>query len=1233
MYAYSWLSNKLAYYSDDMGLTWVLWQQLTPAGKILFLDNKLFKGNNYSTNNGQTWIQFPMPNPSYSTLSGLAGGYYFMISSNGIYRSTDLQNWELHSSGLSKASGENYFNLDDFIIVGNHLLVYDKIADLLMISSNFGQTWSAAIPKMRDDYGIRDYFIEGNNIYIAMNDGLFMSNDNGATWQSITTFGSTVNHTSNVFFKHNNNLFTSVLASGLYRSQDMGLTWQAQNNHGLEPMLVSWGFMEEHNSGLYLYGYSGLCRSTDGGQTWQKLPTPPFLSVINLVFVGNRIVVTSYDAIYYSDDHGNTWTKSVSAPTKLTRMHSHNGVLYAVSSSSAVYKSTDGGVNWSLINFGSVFSNSPVNAIAYVFGFASKGDTLFLANDFVGVIYTTNEGNTWTVPNNNLINSTQDFGSYGLKLNDNKLYLLSDFGSLLVSSDWAETWSVFSKEPIPSEFYDIVFAGNSSIVSQYGGIAVTNDNGNTWEYKNEGLPFSYPTPNYDGTAFSKVVGNKVYLATWSGKVYTRDLNTLIDPTSTITGQVYNDVNNNGTKDPGEAGMPGVLIEVQPDNVFYPTDANGYYKAFTKNTTATLKPIVPVAVTTISPSQYALPFANGPQDITGKNFALGLTPNINDIAVKLVNATAARPGFQFKYTVSYKNIGTTTRTGTVHLNYDSKLEYISASLAPTAINNGNQVEWAYTNLQPGQTANITVTFKVPANVVLIGQQLSSLASVFPVNDDVTPADNTNLANLTITGSYDPNDKQVNPTGNGAQGLIPTNTEELLYTIRFQNLGTDTAFTVSVVDTLSQALDAGSLKMVSASHTNSYVIDNGVVKWQFDNIKLPHAAKDEPGSHGHITYSVKPKLSLPEGTTITNKADIYFDFNPPITTNTVTNTFNIVPTIQFSTSIKQYGDSFTLNANTNSTGTITYSLVNDGTNTGALSLNGPNNQQATATKSGIVNVMATVSASGLYQQASKTILVTINKATLTAKAENKTRAYGAENPSATVSYTGFLLSDNESSLTTPPKAALAPTATATSPAGSTHVISLTTGEDDNYSILHENGILTITQASQTINFASISNKLNTAAPFTITATASSGLPVAFAIESGPAKIAGTTITLTGNTGTVVVKATQVGDNNYTAASPVTQSFEVEEDVVLGAEQQNDTELKIYPNPANDILKIENKRKVKATLSISDAQGKTVKTATLEQAYTELNIHTLPQGIYTVKITYNKEQIVYRIVVGGK
>ncbi|MFN7703579.1 MAG: hypothetical protein ACK5OS_03075, partial [Chryseotalea sp.] len=958
VYAYSTISNKPSYYSDDMGLTWVLWQQLTPSGEIIFLDDKLFKGNNYSTNNGQTWIQFSLP--LNTTLKGLAGGYYFAMKrgvSKGIYRSTDLQNWQLHTSGLSK-DGWGSVYLNDFIIVGNHLLVYDKYASMLKRSSDLGQTWTSVtgFPNMGGDYDvIRDHFIENSSIYIATEKGLFSSIDFGVTWQSISTY----KRPFETIFKSGNSLFSSTLLSGLYRSQDMGQTWQAQNNQGLEPWLVGWGFMEEHSSGLYLYGYSGLYRSTDEGQTWQKLPTPPFLSINNLDFVGNRMVILSLNnSIYYSDDLGITWTKSVSAPTQLTRMYNHNGVLYAVSSSSAVYKSTDGGVNWSPINFGSVFSDLPENAIAFTFGFAGKGDTLFLANDYVGVIYSTDEGFNWTVPANNIVNTTEDFlGNYGVEVNDNKLYLLSDNGALLVSSDWAESWSAFSKEPNPSEFYDIDFVGNSSIVSQFEGIAVTNDNGNTWEYKNEGLLFSN---YYNRTSFIKVVGSKVYLATWSGKVYTRDLNTLIDPTSTITGQVYTDANNNGTKDPGEPGMPGVLIEVQPDNVFYPTDANGYYKAFTKNTNATIKPIVPVAVTTISPAQYAVTFANGPQDITGKNFALGLTPNINDIAVTLVNATAARPGFQLKYTISYKNVGTTTRTGTVHLNYDNKLEYISASTAPST-NNSNQLEWAYTNLQPGQSAHITVTFKVPANVALIGQQLSSLASVFPVNDDVTPADNTNLANLTITGSYDPNDKQVNPTGNGAQGLIPINTEEFFYTIRFQNLGTDTAFTVSVIDTLSYALDAGSLKMVSASHTNTFVIDKGVIKWQFDNIKLPHAAKDEPGSHGQITYTVKPKANLPEGTTITNKADIYIDFNPAFTTNTVTNTFIATPTLEFTNTLKQYGDSFTLNANTNSTGTGTYSIENDGTHTGALLLSGTNNQQATATKAGTVKVMATVSAS--------------------------------------------------------------------------------------------------------------------------------------------------------------------------------------------------------------------------------------------------------------------------------
>ncbi|MCU1310192.1 MAG: hypothetical protein JWO20_1317 [Candidatus Angelobacter sp.] len=86
------------------------------------------------------------------------------------------------------------------------------------------------------------------------------------------------------------------------------------------------------------------------------------------------------------------------------------------------------------------------------------------------------------------------------------------------------------------------------------------------------------------------------------------------------------------------------------------------------------------------------------------------------------------------------------------------------------------------------------------------------------------------------------------------------------------------------------------------------------------------------------------------------------------------------------------------------------------------------------------------------------------------------------------------------------------------------------------------LTVSQASQSITFSAIPNHVTTDAPFTISAVASSGLPVTFTVLSGPATVSGNTITLTGASGTVVVQASQAGDTNYSAAPNVNQSFVV-------------------------------------------------------------------------------------------
>ena len=84
-------------------------------------------------------------------------------------------------------------------------------------------------------------------------------------------------------------------------------------------------------------------------------------------------------------------------------------------------------------------------------------------------------------------------------------------------------------------------------------------------------------------------------------------------------------------------------------------------------------------------------------------------------------------------------------------------------------------------------------------------------------------------------------------------------------------------------------------------------------------------------------------------------------------------------------------------------------------------------------------------------------------------------------------------------------------------------------------------TVGQSAETITFAALPNISYTTTPITLSATCSSGLGVTFAVASGPATISGNTMTITG-VGNVSVTASQAGNANYVAATPVTRTFSV-------------------------------------------------------------------------------------------
>ncbi|HNL37513.1 MAG: T9SS type A sorting domain-containing protein [Saprospiraceae bacterium] len=142
--------------------------------------------------------------------------------------------------------------------------------------------------------------------------------------------------------------------------------------------------------------------------------------------------------------------------------------------------------------------------------------------------------------------------------------------------------------------------------------------------------------------------------------------------------------------------------------------------------------------------------------------------------------------------------------------------------------------------------------------------------------------------TVVGSYDPNDKQAFPLGVDEQHLIEQN-QPIEYQIRFQNTGSDTAFTVVVRDTLSAWLDPTSIRPGAASHAYDWTVSGqGVVQFTFNDILLPDSNVNEAASHGFVQFWINQKPNVPLGSVIENRAGIYFDFNEPVITNTVFHT---------------------------------------------------------------------------------------------------------------------------------------------------------------------------------------------------------------------------------------------------------------------------------------------------------------------------------------------------------
>ncbi len=164
------------------------------------------------------------------------------------------------------------------------------------------------------------------------------------------------------------------------------------------------------------------------------------------------------------------------------------------------------------------------------------------------------------------------------------------------------------------------------------------------------------------------------------------------------------------------------------------------------------------------------------------------------------------------------------------------------------------------------------------------------------------------------------------------------------------------------------------------------------------------------------------------------------------------------------------------------------------------------------------------------------------------------------------------------------------------------------------------LTVNKADQTITFNQIPDfELEVdSSPIILSASTSSGLSVSYEIE-GAATLSGNQLTPT-EAGQVTVTASQAGNDNFEAAENVVVSFVVTESMALGTDEN--VSINIYPNPASDLLQIENiESESDLFISVYSLKGERVLKT---EDKIKVDLSGLSEGIYFLNLIQGSELI---------
>jgi len=502
------------------------------------------------------------------------------------------------------------------------------------------------------------------------------------------------------------------------------------------------------------------------------------------------------------------------------------------------------------------------------------------------------DGTSWSYAANNFYNSSITNIEFNRVMSDGQKFYGFDYNNVYRIEN--DSINLVSPIGLPIGIGDHVYYNGKFYMSGYFG-ASSSSRTTMAVFDGQNITQLLNTPAYGGwpqAISSLATGNGLLYAsgnfTQFGGVTYNSVMAGMGNFASISGKLFHDQNSDCNLSSGESGIGAAIIEMNPGNVQIATNAWGNYSIGVSPGTYTLGNI---NYTQSVHQNIATSSCNGTVSVTltsnqsvQQDIAAELNTSDPDLVAELTSYTSwrARFGFDVLYKLEALNVGASNESNvTLSLNVPSGLQISSADPNYTS-QSGNTYTWNIASLPSLSDFSSLITINMDTAVVNMGDSIQFNTTVSTASGEVNIGNNTSDLIQEIVAAYDPNDKTV------FSKEVAPGTDRLEYMIRFQNTGNDTAFRVVVRDTLESSLYASQLEMISASHPYQLNIDGDLLTWEFNNILLPDSSVDLAGSQGYIRFSLGIDPTLGVGEVVENDAQIYFDYQQPVFTNTAQTT---------------------------------------------------------------------------------------------------------------------------------------------------------------------------------------------------------------------------------------------------------------------------------------------------------------------------------------------------------